>query len=473
MGAFLESRSRSEASAAVADKRADLVRGLSMWDGVLLTIGSILGTGIFITTGDMARALPHEGLILIAWALGGLLTLGGALTYAELGAMYPRSGGQYQYLKEAYGPVWGFLFGWTAFFIIMAGGIAAIAVGFGTYLGSFAPFFSSENALFALPLGSRTWTVHGGQLAAVLAIALLSFANYVGLRSGAFVQNAVTLVKVGSIVGLAVIGLIVPAAASLDPSSALPSGSGLASALGVAMIAVVWSYDGWYAVTNVAGEMRSPERNLPRAIGIGTAAVTVLYILMNLVYMRALTVSEMAGTGRVAEVAAQTLFGAFGARVVSAAVLVSSFGCISATILYAARIYLPMAEDGVFFSALARIHPRYRVPAQCILWQGIWAIALVLTGSYEALYTYVTFAVVLFHAATGAAVFVLRRTRPEAERPYRAWGYPVVPALFVLASLAICANTLLEKPTQSLIGLFIVVLGLPAYALWRRRASAP
>jgi len=452
--------------AGAEEPKPQLVRGLGAWDGALLTIGSILGTGIFITTGDIARVLPHPGLILLVWAVGGLLTLTGALSYAELGGMFPKAGGQYHFLKEAYGPLIGFLFGWAAFFVIMTGGIAALAVGFGEYLGSFVPFFATTHVLVSV----GGWSLNGGQVAGALAIGLLSGVNYIGLREGAGVQNFVTIVKVGSIVGLGLLGVMAPAATPVRLFAALPPGN-VVVAFGVGMIAVLWSYDGWYAVTNVGSEMRKPERDLPIGLIAGTGAVTLLYVLMNLVYVRALPVESMGGMPRIGESAAQALFGPLGGQLISVAVLVSTFGCISSTILYAARIYLPMAQDGIFFPALARIHPRYQTPAACILAQGLWSIVLTCSGTYEQLYTYVVFAVVLFHAATGASVLVLRRTRPELPRPYRTWGYPVVPVVFVLASLALVGNTLVEKPKESLIGLFLVALGLPAYRYWTRRKA--
>jgi APA family basic amino acid/polyamine antiporter len=444
-----------------------LLRGLGIWDVTLVTVGSVLGTGIFITTGDIARTVPHAGLILLVWVLGGLVTLAGALTYAELGALFPRAGGQYHYLKEAYGPFVGFLFGWAAFLVIMTGGIATLAVGFGEYLGAFLPFFSTSHVLVAVPLGARTLVLNGGQLAGALAIVVLTAINYVGLKEGALVQNAVTVVKIGSILALAVIGLLRPAAVEPVLAGAIPPVAPLA-AIGVAMIAVLWSFDGWYGATNLAEEMRRPERDLPLGLVFGTALVTLLYGLMNLVYVRTLSVEEMAATSRIGESAALVLFGPTGARLINAAVLVSTFGCISSTILYAARIYLPMARDGVFLPALARIHPKYQTPGPCILAQGLWAVLLTFSGSYEQLYTYVIFAVVLFHGLTGAAVVVLRRNRPDAPRPYRTWGYPFVPAVFVLVSLAIVLNTLIEKPAESLVGLAILALGVPAYAYWRR-----
>jgi APA family basic amino acid/polyamine antiporter len=448
-----------------------LLRALTARDGLLITVGSILGTGVFLTTGDIARALPHAGLILLVWGLGGVLTLFGALTYAELGALYPRAGGQYVYLKEAYGSLPAFLFGWTAFTVIMGGGIAAIASGFGEYLGAFVPFCSSSHVLLRLPLGAWTWQIDGSQLAAGLAILALTLVNYIGLREGTGVQNVITLAKVGALLALVVCGLTWPTTNPAPTWTASPS-SGALVGIGVGLIAALWSYDGWYAATNLAGEMQQPERDLPRALIGGTLLVTLAYLLVNLVYLRALPLETLRQTTRVGEAAAAALFGPLGARLIVVAVLLSTFGCISSTILYAARIYLPMSQDGVFFAALARVHPRHRTPAACVAAQGLWAALLTFTGSYEQLYTYVTFVVVLFHAATAAAVFVLRRTRPDLPRPYRVPGYPWVPALFVLAMLALVANTLRERPVESLIGLGIVALGLPAYVLWRRRAQA-
>jgi APA family basic amino acid/polyamine antiporter len=448
-----------------------LVRGLGAWDGTLITIGSVLGSAIFIAAADVVRAVPHAGLVLLLWVLGGLLTIAGALTYAELGGMFPRAGGQYHFLKEAYGPFWGFLFGWASFLIIMCGGLAALAAGFGEYLGSFLPFFSTENVLIAVPLGRWRWIANGGQLAGALALAFLTAINYVGLKKGAVFQNVVTLVKVGSFLVLAVAGVMVPAHASADLFAPLPPGD-LMAAMGVGMIAVFWSYDGWYGATNVAGEMRDPGRTLPRSLLTGTVVVIALYLMTNVVYFRALPIPALAETPRIGESAAAALFGPVGARLVSAAVVVSIFGCLSATILWAARIYLPMAEDGVFFRSLAYIHPRYRTPTKSIVAQGVWSIALTFSGTYNQLITYVIVAVFLFHAATGAAVMVLRRTRPDAPRPYRVWAYPVLPLIVVVSALAFVANALVEKPVESGIGVALLALGIPAFLWWRSREAA-
>jgi APA family basic amino acid/polyamine antiporter len=428
-----------------------LRRALGAWDGALITIGAVLGTAIFLTPADIARSLPHAGLILAVWIVGGLLTLAGALTYAEMGAMFPRAGGMYHFLKEAYGPLAGFLFGWGSFLVIMSGGIAALAAGFGEYLGGFLPFFSTKHVLASVPIGTRTWNLTGGQAAGVLAIAFLTAVNFAGVKEGAWVQNLVTILKIGSLAALAGIGLLV--SAPVRPDIAAPLPAGFLAAFGVAMISVLWAYDGWYCFALSAGEVRDPGRNIPRGLILGTAAILVIYGVINFAYLRALPIPVLAQTPRVGEAAAQALFGAGAARLVSAAILVSIFGCLSANILTCSRIYQPMAQDGLFFRSLARIDPRHRVPTASLLAQAAWASVLVLSGTFEQLYTYVVFAEVLFYAATGAALYVLRRAQPQTPRPYRCWGYPWVPALFILSSLALMANTLKERPTESLIGL--------------------
>ena len=446
------------------EDRGGLLRALGARDVALLTVGSVLGSAIFIAAADVPRAVPHPLFVVGLWLLGGLLTIAGALTYAELGAMYPRAGGQYEYLRQAYGPLPAFLFGWAAFTVVMSGGIASLAVAFGEYLGSFVPFFSGSNVLTT----AGGWPVRGSQVAAGLAIALLTAVNYMGVRKGAGLQNAVTVAKIASLLALAVLGLLLPAPAANDWTPPLPAAAG-ASAFGVGMIAVFWSYDGWYNATFSVGETRDPGRNLPRGLIAGTVVVTALYVATAAAYFRALPMEEIAATPRIGEAAATALFGTAGGRLVGAAVVVSIFGCLSATILACARIYLPMAEDGVFFPALARVHPTYRTPGPSLVAQGAWSIALAFTGTYEQLYTYVVFAAFLFHVATAAAVFVLRRARPDAPRPYRTWGYPWVPIAFIVTSAAFVLNTLIERPRASLLGLALVALGLPAYAGWRRR----
>ena len=446
-----------------------LDRALGAWDGASLTIGAVIGTGIFLTAGDVARSLPHPALALAAWIAGGLLVLAGALTYAEMGAMFPRSGGVYHFLREAWGPLPGFLYGWTCLLVIMTGGIAAIAVGFGEYLGALLPLFSSAHTVFA-------WGpvhVNGAQLAALLAMALLTAANHLGVRQGAGVQNLFTLAKLSAIALLVIGGFMIAPVVHTDWRAALPAAPhALAAPFGVALIATLWTYDGWFALTFSAGEVRDPRRDLPRGLILGVTVVVVVYALLNLVYLRALTVADLAGTSRVAEAATRVLFGETAARAMTAAVALSAFGCLAATILYSSRVYQPMAADGVFFDRVAHIHPRWRTPVDALWLQTGWAAVLCLTGSYSQLFTYVTFGGVLFHVAAGLALFRLRRTRPDMARSYRVWGYPVVPAVFVAGMGLLTLNTLQAAPRESLMGLLAIAAGVPAYLAWQRRAAA-
>ena len=444
-----------------------LVRSLGAVDGALITIGASVGSGIFLTTGDIARLCPQPSLILGLWAAGGLFALAGALAYAELGAMFPRAGGQYQFLKEAYGPLWGFLFGWTSFLVIMTGGVAAIAVGFGEYLGAFVPSLGSGVELLSLKLPGVRWTVTGPQLTAAVSVLALTAVNWLGVREGALVQNIATGLKFGALVVLVGIGLAAPAPVAPAWGAPLPPGSFVA-ALGLGLVAVLWTYDGWYVLTFSAGEMRRPERTLPRGLVLGVAAVAMLYLAINWVYLRTLDVPTLARTSRVGEGAAAALLGPGAARAVTLVILLSMFGCLAANVLCCARIYLPMAEDGLFFRRLARIHPRHRTPSSSLLAQGVLAAAIALSGTYAELYTTVVFAGVLFHAATAAAVFVLRRTRPDAERPFRAWGYPWTTGAFVVVCLVVASVTLVQAPVRSVLGLGLIAAGLPAYAFWSR-----
>jgi len=447
------------------------VRGLGSWDTALITAGTMLGSSIFIAAAFVPRALPHATLVLVAWLLGGLLTLAGALSYAELGAMFPRAGGQYHFLKEAFGPLSGFLFGWASFFVAQSAANAFVAVAFAEYIGPFVPSISTTQMVFTLPIGPWAWQVNAVQVVAVLAIFILTAVNCFGLWLGAGVQNALTVLKVAAVILLGAVGLFVPARATPDWTAPLPAGN-LALAFGVALVGVFGAYDGWYQVTFSAGEIRDPHRSLPRGMITGVVTIIVLYVLLNLVYLRALPLVELAATPRIGESAAVALFGKAGGRLMALAVLLSLFGCLSSGILTASRIYLPMAEDGVFFRFLARIHPTYRTPTASLVAQGVWSAVLALWGTYEQLLGYLVFMLYVFHTATGLALFRLRRARPSADRPYRAWGYPWVPGLFVMTSLLFVANSLVASPVDSLIGLGLVALGVPAYTRWRRTASA-
>src|SRR5262245_22351963 len=449
---------------------ATLVRGLGTRDVSLITFSAIVGSAIFIAASIVPRAAPHPTLILLLWVAGGLITLAGAVTYAELATMFPESGGQYVYLKETYGPLWGFLFGWTSFLVIQNGAIAFLAVAAAEGVGNFWPAVGAGREIWLVPIGSWTWHIYGSQLVAAFLVAVLTAVNHFGLRTGAGVQIAIATVKVLSLIALIVFGLAAtPANVTTSPPAL--SSIGISTGVGVAMIGVLWCFDGWYQATYCAGEVRDPARSLPRGMILGVLATAVLYFLVNLVYLRALSPHDLGEAPRIGEAVAHSLFGPGAARLIGLAVLISIIGCLSTCVLTAARIYLPMAQDGLFFSALAKIHPVHRVPTACLLAQAAWSIVLAFTGSYEQLGTYVIFAVFLFHMAAGAAVLVLRRTRPDWPRPYRTWGYPWTPAIFILVSLAFVLSTLLERPRESLWGLGFVALGLPAYAWWRRAAT--
>jgi APA family basic amino acid/polyamine antiporter len=430
----------------------------------------IVGSAIFIAASIVYREMPQPVFLIGLWLIGGLLSLAGVVTYAELGTMFPEAGGQYHFLKEAYGPLPGFLFGWTSFLVMQSGGIAFLAVASADCLGVFLPFFRSSHEVAAFPLGVTTLHVSGSQIGATIAITFLSAVNYSGLREGSFVQNAITVIKVISLVALVAFGLSVAPAVETPWHAGLPE-HGFVGGLGVAMIGVLWSYDGWYQATFCAGEIRDPSRSLPRGMLIGTITVTIIFLLVNVVYLRALPMFDLGRSTGIAQDAAGALFGPRFAALVTLAVFISAFGCLSSNVLTAARIYLPMAQDGLFFRSLAKIHPVHRTPSACIIAQGVWSIVLTFSGTYEQLGTYVIFPMFLFHSATGAAVFVLRRTRPNWPRTYRAWGYPWTPIVFVLTSFAFVSNTLIVRPIESLWGLLLMALGLPAYFWWRRSRS--
>ena len=446
-----------------------LVRGLGVWDVALITFGTLVGSAIFIAAGIVPREMPQPAIMMGLWLLGGLLSIAGVLTYAELGTMFPEAGGAYHYLKAAYGPLFGFLFGWTAFLVTQNGAIAFLAVASADRLGYFLPFLLPSNIVATIPLGVTTLTINGSQVGAATFIATFCAINYVGLRAGAGFLNVITVIKIGSLVALAAFGLAAPAAAEPDWWT-VPTDVDWVRAVGLAMIGVLWCFDGFYQATFCAGEVRDPGRSLPRGMIIGLLLTLVLYFLANLVYLRALPIEELGQANGIGEASATALFGVSWAPLITLAVFTSIFGCLASGVLTSTRIYLPMAQDGVFFRSLAKIHPRFRTPSACIVAGGIWATVLACTGTYEQLGTYVIFAVFMFHAATGAAVIVLRRKQPERTRPYRTWGYPWTPILFILISLAFVISTVFERPVQSFWGIVLVALGLPAYTWWRRQS---
>jgi len=452
-------------------KAPQLKRDLTLFDTSLLVIGSILGSGIFLTTGIIAAYLSSPLLILCVWLVGGVATLCGALTFGELGAMYPSAGGQYIYLREAYGPLSGFLFGWGFFWIIECGGIAALAVGFAEYLGYFIPSLSTHQYLLQIKLFGFDYSLSFGQFTAVAAILLLSGVNYFGIKQGAITQNIFTVIKVAAVFLLIVLGLGLGKKTGYIFYNQQYTGGFIEifPLFGLALIAVMWTYDGWYSASITAGEIRNPERNIPRGLIIGTASITVIYFLMNCVYLLALPVENIKGVVRIGEKASTQLFGATASSFISALIMISIFGCLSATIIYGPRVYYAMSKDGAFFRSMAHVHPRYKVPSKSIFWQAVWSSLLCFSGTYEALFEYVIFALVIFFAATGLAVFILRYKKPELPRPYKTWGYPVIPVIFILINLGIFFNTIIAQPLKSLLGLVILLLGVPAFLYWKRK----
>jgi basic amino acid/polyamine antiporter, APA family len=447
---------------AAAPPDEGLVRALGLGSATLFVLGSVIGSGIFLTTGEMASVLPSPTLILLAWAVGGTIALSGGLTYAEMGAMFPKSGGVYVYLREAFGPMLAFLYGWAALLIFFSGGIAAVAVGFADYLSYFAPSLSQSRLLWSAPTPLGTWTVSAAQLVAVVAIAALAAINYVGVRTGNLVNVVLTIAKVA---GLSALPILALAAADVSPAWT-PVAADVPrpwAAFGIAMIAVLWANDAWYCVTWISGEMTHPQRDLPRAMLIGISLLTLIYLAVNVAYFYALPLADLQGVTRVAEKAANALVGSGGARFVALTVVISTFGCDAAAILAGSRLLFAMARDGVFLPIAARVHPRYGTPHIAIIALAGWSSLLALSGSYAQLFTYVMFASSLLHMIGAFGVFRLRRTRPDLPRPYRVWGYPFVPIVFILASGAFVLNTLVEKPRESLAGLAFLALGLPVY----------
>ena len=453
-------------------EKPHLLRKLNLLDATFLVIGGVIGSGIFMTTGFIAEYLPSPGMILIIWLVGGFITLCGALAFAELGAMFPRAGGQYVYLREAYGPLAGFLYGWGFFWIIECGGIATLAVAFGEFFGYFFPSLSTETYLLKLDLVGFDYSLSAGQLVAIASILILSAVNYFGIKSGIVVQNIFTFLRIASIAALVVLGLTLGKKSGVIEINQLFSG-GIAfdfRLFGLALIAVFWTYDGWYSVSCTAGEVKKPGRNIPLSLILGTLSITLIYLLVNLVYVLALPVDQMKGVTRIGELASTQLFGQTATLFISGTIMISIFGCLSASVLYGPRVYFAMAEDGSFFQSMKYIHPRYRVPTKAIVWQAVWASLLCLSGTYQALFEYVVFALVIFFAATGLAVIVLRFKQPETKRPYKAWGYPYLPLLFILINLAVFLNTIWAQPLQSVVGLVILLVGIPAFLYWKATA---
>ena len=443
-----------------------LHRQLGLFDSTMMVIGIVIGSGIFMTTGLMADALPSASLILIAWILGGLQMLAGALTYAELGAAMPKAGGQYIYLREAYGKLPAFLFGWVAFIAYLSGTNAAIAVAVSEHLGSFYPVFSTETSLLSVGI----FSISGGQVFALSLIVGLSLINYCGVVFGKWIQNVFTVLKIGTILLFAIAGLFISSGNHLDLSlnPTQMSFSAILTGMGIALVAVNWTVGGWDYVTLAAGEIKNPKRNIPLALLIGTVVILVLYFLINITYLKAQPMASLAGEVKVGEATARILYGNGIAGLFTLVIIFSMFGSLNGNIMVGPRVTYAMAKDKLFFSSAADIHPKFHTPGNAIMIQGFWAAVLVLSGTFEELITLVVFVNFMLWIAASSTVFVLRKKQPELERPYKVWGYPYVPAFFIIFSSAIMINTFIASPQQSLMGIGLTLLGIPAYLYWKK-----
>ncbi len=451
-----------------------LIRGLTLLDSVLLLVGGIIGSSIFLTAKDIAGPLPHPILFLLVWVLGGVISMCACFAFAELGTMFPDSGGQYVYLREAYGDLPAFLYGWMLFSVANGGSIAALSAGSAAYLGGIVPRISQEHVVLSI----SGLVVTRAHVVALIMIAAVTWINVVGLRRGALLQNVATWAKFGAMAAFVILGFAIGKGdwhhfttqewGTLHGLTLGMSAGHLLSAFGVALIAVFWAYDGWVYITWVAGEVKEPRRNVPLAMVLGVVIVGVIYVAMNMTYVYALPLTEVAKHETIAHAAAVALFSPAAAVWLSAMIAVSCFGAMASCILSSARVYYAMAVDGVFFRRMAEVHPKWRTPAFALIGQGVWAGVLTLSGRYDQLYTYVMFGMVLSYTLTVVGLFVLRWKRPDTPRAYRCTGYPWLPAIYVLISGAWTLNTIFTRPWEALAGTTIVLIGVPGYLYWKR-----
>jgi APA family basic amino acid/polyamine antiporter len=440
------------------ESRPHLVRDLNLAHALAINAGTMIGTGIFIVPRTIAASVETAGAILAVWIVASILAMLGAFTYAELGAAIPQAGGDYVYIREAFGRRAGFLFGWTQLLVARSGSIAALAAGVAIQLGDF------------LPLGE--W---GGKIAALAFVALLTGINVTGVRSGGNVQLLFTILKTGALLTLIFLAFTSDAGSTANFSPLFSPGVelGFVGLFGLALVDALWAYDGWNDVNLTAGEVRDPKRNIPRAMMGSLVLVMLVYILANLAYLYILPAPGQAASERVAADVARAVLGDSGARFINLAILLSMFGALNGSILSGARIFYAMAEDGLFFRRFAAVHPRYFTPAVALVGQALWAGLLILSGRYRQLTTYVVFASWVFYALSSLALIRLRRTRPDLDRPYKSWGFPYSQILFVVAATGIILNTLWVSPRESMIGLAIIFLGIPVFWIWESRTKKP
>lgn len=450
--------------------QTELKRQIGLFDAVMLISGDMIGTGIFISTGVIAETLPSPGGVLLVWVFGGLLALTGALSCAELSASMPYAGGDYNYIKEAYGKLMGFLSGWSSFLVTFSGAIAFLAVTFNGFMSFFFPVLGSETAYFSAEILGLGIKVTAGTIFSIVIVLLISALHCIGVRQGTMMQNFLSMLKIGALVGIILLAVFIGKGDTAHFTPFLDwQKMGNFSIFAAAFIPVIFAYSGWNAVIYIAGEVKEPERNLPRALLWANLIVIGLYLAINVVYIYGVPVTGMKGALRVSEVATTALFGYQTSAWITAIITVSILGALNVVTMLGPRIYYAMARDGVFFRKLNYVHPRLGTPVHAIVLQAIWASLLILTGTFGTLFTYVSVIITLFSALTVGSVIVLRYKRPDLHRPYRLWGYPIVPILFIAANLWIVWGSVTEKPFESLVGLFIVCLGIPAYLIWQDR----
>jgi APA family basic amino acid/polyamine antiporter len=472
----------------------EVKRTLNLFDTIMLVSGSMIGSGIFIVTADMTRVLGSPLLVLLCWIISGVVTLFAALSYGELAAMMPSAGGQFIYIKRAYGRLTAFVYGWTVFTVIQTGVIAAVAVAFAKYTGVFIPFFNEKNVI----IGIGAFAVSAPQLLGVACILFLTYLNTLGINNGKIIQRIFTSAKLLALLGLIILGFIYGGgsgywAQNIDlpfkdftqtTGSTPPTFTILIGAIGVALIGSLFSSDAWNNVTFIAGEVKEPQKNIPLGLLTGVLIVTLLYILANVAYFMLLpawgdpAATTVIGRGiafaendRVGSAALFPVFGAVSSSVMALLIIISTFGCNNGLILQGARLFQSMANEGLFFKPTGKLN-KYLVPEVALWMQAAWASVLCLSGSYGALLDYCTFASLLFYVVTITALFYLRRIEPDTPRPYRAFGYPVIPALYILLAGGICIDLLIFKPQNTVVGLFIMSIGIPVYYFFNRNKNA-
>jgi APA family basic amino acid/polyamine antiporter len=499
--------------ASASASETELIKGLGLLDSTMIVVGSMIGSGIFIVSADIARQVQSPALLLIVWIVTGLMTLIGALAYGELAASMPKAGGMYVYLREAFGPLWGFLYGWSLLAVIQTATVAAVAIAFAKFTGVLIPWFSSTSWILKIgtfgpyqfwfgELGPYNVGLNTQNLLAILSIILLTWVNTRGLRVGATVQNIFTIAKTGALAALVVLGIFFATEiartsnftdfwrnVSFSATFSYAVGNemvtiGVLTIVGVAMVGSLFSADSWHNVTFTAAEVKNPSRNLPLSLVLGTGLVTLLYVMANVAYLNMLPLGgdpnattavargiQYAAEDRVGTAAAEVIFGASGSVIMALAIMVSTFGCNNGLILAGARVYYAMAKDNLFFHNVGTVN-RHHAPGAALMVQCVWACLLCLSGSYGQLLDFLIFTVLVFYILTMLGIFVLRVRKPDLPRPYRAFGYPVLPALYVLLAVFIEVQLLRYKPQYTWPGLFIVLLGVPVYLLWRWRSTA-